>query len=194
MNKEKVVITGGQGDIARAIKTRLITSYDVLAPGHRELDVTNVDAITIFFASNKPDILINVAGFIEPQKIIDADFPLWERHIEVNLYGTVYCSVIGLRNGVHKIINIGSSAAYEGKAEWSAYCASKAAVMSFTESLIAEGHDAFCLNIGRTKTKMRFALYGEENPDTLLTPEEIALRVAEILQNKYSERIIRMKK
>lgn len=192
MSKEKVLITGGNGDISQAIKKLLITTYVVLTPSHEELDVTNTDKINDYFKFNKPGILINNAGFIEPQKIKATDFDLWEKHIKINLYGTVYCSVIGIRYGTHTIINIGSSAANEGKANWSAYCASKAGVLRFTESLIAEEYNAFCLNIGRTKTKMRFSLFGEEDPNTLLMPEEIALQVVKILSNKYSERIIRM--
>ena len=44
--KNKVLITGGNGDIAQAIKEQLENEgYDVYAPSRTEMDVTDWDSI-----------------------------------------------------------------------------------------------------------------------------------------------------
>ena len=63
MNK-KVLITGGNGGIAIAIKEELeLEGYEVYAPGRQELDVTNIISIEKAVSEFVPDILVN-AGHI----------------------------------------------------------------------------------------------------------------------------------
>lgn len=180
----KVVITGGEGDIAQAIKEMLKDEYVVLCPGKDELDVAFSGSIIAYMDINKPDILINNAGYIKPDRIIKSTETQWIRHIEVNLIGTYLCSKWAIKyNPDVIIINIGSTAATHGRADWSAYCASKAAVVNFTQSLHDEGIRAVCISPGRTKTKMRKALFPDEDPETLLKPEHIAEIVNGIIRN-----------
>jgi len=186
----KVLITGGNGDIAQATAKLLLSELPgdiiVYAPGKKILDVTFDYHADKEIGKFKPDVLINNAGFIEPERIDSGHhFAIdnWIKQIDVNLIGTYLCSRAAIRYGAKQIINIGSSAGEEGKAEWSAYCAAKAGVKRFTESLYAEGHNATYLCIGRTKTKMRAALFGEEDPNTLLAPEEVARTLLQIILN-----------
>ena len=188
----KVLITGGNGDIAQAIAQLLREKeHSVLTPSHEVLNVTNDFEVRTYMIRNKPDVIINNAGIINPQNIVIAgdsgtnmaDDICWEDQILVNLVGTYLCSKYGLISGAKQIINIGSSAGAKGKAGWSAYCAAKAGVERLTESLHAEGHYATCLRIGRTKTSMRRELFGEEDPDTLMHPMDVAVWVPEIMDN-----------
>ena len=180
--KEKIVITGGEGDISLAIKKKF-KSFNVLNPSHTELDVTNLFNVIEYFDDKKPNILINNAGYINPFNIIEGRGFDWIKHFEVNLIGTVYCSVYALKNGCKKIINIGSSASVEVKPGWAAYCASKRAIVSFTESLASEGYSAVCISPGRTKTKMRKKLYPDEGDEMLLSTKEFADAVYEIFKD-----------
>lgn len=62
MNK-KVLITGGNGGIAIAIKEELeLEGYEVYAPGRQELDVTDIISIEKAVSKFVPDILVNAAG------------------------------------------------------------------------------------------------------------------------------------
>jgi 3-oxoacyl-[acyl-carrier protein] reductase len=187
----KILITGGDGDIAQAIKKELENiGHTVYAPNHKEMDVTSGPSVALTIAEFEPDVIINNAGLIKTERI-DGDniyaISSWRDQIDVNLIGPYICARAGIQRGVTQIINIGSSAGAKGKAEWSAYCAAKAGVERLTESLHAEGHCATCLRIGRTATKMRSSLVsGEEDPDTLLTPSEIATIVTTIIEKPHT--------
>jgi len=180
--KPTLVITGGKGDIAQAIKKALQEEHRVLTPGKDELDVTDRINIKGYFKRNKPVLLINNAGYIKPEPIQQSSVDEWIQQVNVNLIGMYLCTREAIRNGCKMIVNIGSSAGSHGKPFWSAYCASKRAVVSFTESLDAEGITAVCISPGRTNTKMRHQLFPGEDPKGLMTPEEFAMAVRTILQ------------
>lgn len=189
--KQIVLITGGDGDIAQAIKDKLIPKYIVYTPSKGELDVTNEYNIITYFEMVRPDILINNAGYIKPQSIKDLN--VWDlyKQLDVNLMGAIICSREAINNGVKLIINIGSSAGIKGKASWSAYCVSKAGLIMFNECLNAEGINSMILNIGRTDTKMRSKLFPDEDKSTLLTPKEVADEVYKLI---YLSKILPNKK
>lgn len=179
---KKVLITGGNGDIAQAIKNKLSAFCDVYTPSKNELDVTDLDSIITYIRACQPDILINCAGYIEPSSIINTTWTNFMKHINTNLVGAFECAKHAL---IIKpqciIINIGSSAGLHGKKDWSAYCASKAALISLTESMHEEGFKAICISLSRTKTKMRYRLYGDEDEETLVLPSEVAILIEWIL-------------
>jgi len=194
--KQVVVITGGNGDIAKAIEKKLKLKYVVYTPSKEELDVTYEHNIMTYFEMVKPDILINAAGYIKPQSIKELD--AWDvyKQLDVNLMGAIFCSKYAILNGVKFILHIGSSAGIKGKAGWSAYCISKAGLIMFNECLNAEGINSMILSIGRTDTKMRSKLFPDEDKSTLLTPKEVAEEIYNILEyregyenNKFGKNI-----
>lgn len=81
------------------------------------------------------DVLVNNAGVIEPiAHLAEADPAAWGRLIDINVKGVFHgmreaARVMG-RGGV--IVNVSSGAATGALEGWSAYCASKAAVLSLT--------------------------------------------------------------
>ena len=94
---KKVLITGGSGDIAQAIRKQLEQEgYEVFAPSRKEMDVTDWDSIDAAMKQFVPDILINNAGYVVPRSIRNADLESTKRHIDINLSGTYYCTAIGL--------------------------------------------------------------------------------------------------
>ena len=186
MNK-KVLITGGNGGIAIAIKEELEKEeYVVKAPGRQELDVTDVNSIEKVVKDFVPDILINAAGYVVPQSVKDADVESTKKHIEINLLGTFYCTQIALKyNPQLDIINVGSAAAVTTHATWSEYCASKAGVVMATKCWAEDGLYSVVISPGRTKTKMRKALFPDENQDTLLEPADFAKIVMKAVRKDY---------
>ena len=186
MTNQKVVITGGNGGMAKAIAELLTKErYNVKNPGRDKLDITNFITVCKYMEIEQPDILINVAGFIKPNKIKDTKYWEWHEHINVNLTGAFYCIHYAIKYGCNTVINIGSTSAFEGREGWGAYCASKAGLMSLTESLAKEGVNSYGLHPSRTKTKMREKLFPDEDQKTLMPPERIAEFVLKILNKEF---------
>lgn len=183
----KVLITGGNGGIAQAIKGHLeADGYIVKAPGHKEMDVTDWDSIESYIKDFMPDILINNAGYVVPCSIRHMDLASTKRHIEVNLGGTFYCTGIALKHNPNlQIINIASAAAVETHATWSEYCATKAAVVMATKCWAEDGLYAVAISPGRTRTKMRKSLYPDEDQSTLLEPDDFAKVVMKAVRKEY---------
>lgn len=184
---KKVLITGGSGDIAQAIKEQLIIEgYDVYAPPRQELDVTDWKSIEKAISSYVPDVLINNAGYVVPKSIRNADLSETKRHIDVNLAGTFYCTEIALRyNADLSIVNVASAAAVEIHATWSEYCATKAAVVMATKCWADDGLYAVAISPARTKTKMRKSLYPEEDQSSLLDPNDFAKVIVKAVKKEY---------
>ena len=190
MNK-KVVITGGSGDIAHAIacEVKQQMGYEVFLPSRHELDVCNQDNINDYFNKIKPDILINNAGAIL-LKGIEYNIESHLNVLNVNLLGLFLCTSAVVRlNKNAKIINIGSSAGTKPHANWSSYCASKAAVIMATKCWADEGLDTICISPGRALTKMRKSMYPNENPNTLMMPVDFARVVVKAINNEYQRGI-----
>ncbi len=185
--KKKVLISGGQGDIAKSIKELLIQNdYDVKAPSRLEMDVTDWKQIEDVISQYRPDILINNAGYVVPGSIRNADPERARKHIEINLGGVFYCAEIGLKyNPDLCIINIASAAAVEVHGTWSEYCASKAAVVMATKCWAEDNIYAVAVSPGRTRTKMRKSLYPLEDQNTLLEPDDFAQIVLRAAEKKY---------
>lgn len=188
MPKLKVLITGGNGDIAQAIKKELLQTneYEVLTPGRDVLDVTNIASIEKTISSFKPDILINNAGYVVPKSIKESDILNSKKHIDINLGGVFYCTEMALKyNPSLQIVNIGSAAAVETHATWSEYCATKAAVVMATKCWAEDNLYAVVISPGRTKTKMRKSLFPDEDQETLLKTEDFAKVVMKAVRKEY---------
>ena len=179
-----IVITGGEGSMAKMM-TDYLFMYTVLNPNRFFLDVTDEAEVEKYMQAYGPDVLINCAGYIEPASIIKTSLKEWNKHFAVNITGAFLCSKYALLNGCKRIINIGSTSAFEGRANWGAYCASKVALISLTETLTAEGVEAYSLNPARTDTKMRARLFPDEDTKTLMTTGRLTSCVLDILDGKY---------
>lgn len=187
LDKKKVLITGGSGGIAQAIKTLLEEDgYNVLAPTRAEMDVTDWSSIESMMKYFVPDILINNAGYVVPKSVKEMDLESTKKHLDINIGGTFYCTGIALKyNPNLQIVNIGSAAAIESHATWSEYCASKAAVVMATKCWAEDGLYAVAISPGRTKTKMRKFLFPDEDQNTLLEPYDFAKVVMKGVRKEY---------
>lgn len=185
---KKVLITGGNGDIAKAILRRLraLGGYEIQTPGREALDVTNIEQTEAYISKWTPDILINNAGYVFPQSIADCDIKKEKQAIDVNLFGTFNCTAAVLKkNREAQIINIGSSAATKVHGTWSAYCAAKAAVVMATQCWADDGINCICISPGRTATKMRKGLFPAEDQSTLMRADDFAEVVVSAIEGKY---------
>ena len=91
------------------------------------------------------DILVNCAAIQKPiGEFVDNSLRLWERNLQVNLLGSVYCcrAVIPIlaKRGGGAIINFSGGGATSSRANFSAYAVAKTAIVRFTEVLAEELH------------------------------------------------------
>ena len=129
------------------------------------------------------NVLVNNAGAIHPRiAAIDLEIGTWRQVLNVNLTGAFLCARSVLphmyERGNGKIINISSIGGRKGAWGRAAYRASKAGLISLTETLAAEGKehgvDVNCICPGGTDTEMiRIATGGKVSEDWLQA-EEIA--------------------
>ncbi len=110
-------------------------------------DVTKFDTIKSvledFVRENgTPDYLINNAGFAQPGYIQDLTIDDYRRMMDLNYFGCVHTTktlvphFIKAKKG--HILNVSSMAGFLGLFGYSGYCASKFAVIGFSESLKRE--------------------------------------------------------
>ena len=88
-------------------------------------------------------VLVNNAGIATVSSVVDLDEGEWDRIFRVNLRATFLCCKAVARRMVARaepgrIINIASELGKRGQAYISHYCASKAGVITFTQSLAME--------------------------------------------------------
>ena len=147
-----------------------------------------------------PDILVNNAGIAESATLVQTDDELWQRHLNINLSGTFYCTRAALPSMVEKrwgrIINVASIAGKMGAAYISAYAASKHGVLGLTRSVahevatlgitvnaICPGYvDTEMVSRGIEKIKTRTGRSEEEALETLknMSPQHRLVTVEEV--------------
>ncbi|GGO25757.1 sorbitol dehydrogenase [Gemmobacter aquaticus] len=109
-----------------------------------QMDVTDQASIEAGFADavakmGKLDILINNAALFTAQPIAEISRADYDRIFSVNVAGTLFCMQAAARHMIArgeggKIINMASQAGRRGESLVAIYCASKAAVISLTQS------------------------------------------------------------
>ena len=109
-----------------------------------QMDVTQADSIEAGFAQaiekmGKLDILINNAALFSAAPIVEITRADYDRLFAVNVAGTLFCLQAAARHMIArgeggKIINMASQAGRRGEGLVGVYCATKAAVISLTQS------------------------------------------------------------
>lgn len=131
-------------------------------------------------AHGNVDILVNNAGYTKPVPLQQVDFADFERTIAVNLYApfTFVQELLHHGNKFELIVNIASTAGINGRSGWLTYSASKAAVINMSEVMREElaiyGTRVVCISPGRTATALRRVLAPDEDPSTIMQPQDVA--------------------
>jgi len=137
------------------------------------------------------DILINNAGVGDFGSFEDMPVETWEKVMKVNLFGVYYVAKATLpylkQNKEGDIVNVASTAGLKGGPNMSAYCASKAAVISLSQSLMAELRKFNIRVITLTPSTIAtdMSIEGkltDGNPEKVLQPEDFAEWVRDILK------------
>lgn len=140
------------------------------------------------------EILVNNAGAFMRSKVADTTLKEFDYYMRLNLRAPFFLSkqVIPamIERGWGRIINIGSSSAYEGFAETSVYCTSKHGLLGFSRAMCEElrkmGIRVHIISPSDTDTPLYRKFYSVKDPLTLILPEEIAETV--LFLTRYSGR------
>jgi NAD(P)-dependent dehydrogenase (short-subunit alcohol dehydrogenase family) len=148
---------------------------------------SEADVARLFEEAGAADIVVNNAGTIEVARLHEMTVEQWDRTFAVNVRGVyLTCkyalrSMLPRRSGV--IVNVASISGVVGPQKFpgfTAYCASKAALISLTESLAVElkehGIRVNCISPGSVDTKMWADV--SNNAPAAMTPREIAEAIA----------------
>lgn len=160
-------------------------------------DVAELSAIDRAFAMAESrfghiDLVVNNAGMIEPMHVVDMTLALWERTFAVNVRGMFLACRRALpsmlERGRGAIVNVASISGIPGPDKfpgYTAYCASKGAVISFTEALAVEvksrGVRVNSVSPGAVDTPM-WARASDGAPASM-SPEEVAETILFLLSD-----------
>lgn len=103
------------------------------------LDDGDLENCAKWIAGSRPDVLFNNAALFDMGSVLQADLDQYDRLFGVNVrafYAIMQSAARAMQeNGTHgSIINVASQAGHRGEALVAHYCATKAAVISYTQS------------------------------------------------------------
>ncbi|MEZ8819360.1 SDR family oxidoreductase [Vibrio sp. 10N.222.54.A1] len=181
---KSILITGGNGDIAKKLVRVLSEDYLVFSPLRSELDVSNSCSVEEYFNGKSFDIVINAAGTLYSSLVADSEPEQWINDINVNLIGTYLVSRLAVqRNRNCLVINLASTAAFNHYKDWTSYCASKAGVVTFSKGMALDGYNVIILCPGAIDTKLRGGLNIINN--NIMTLDEAVAPVLDAISGLY---------
>ena len=135
----------------RAMEPLETTQRNIEAAGGvavvKQTDVTSAESVAELFdvavsEFGGVDVLVNNAGVTSQVNLVDLDESEWDRIFDTNVRGMFLCSREAGRRfaqaGSGRAVNVASVFGLLGRPGFSAYCASKGAVVNFTRSVAAE--------------------------------------------------------
>lgn len=222
MAERVVILTGAARGIGRAIATELLEAgfFTVLCSKSHQgvdsleaeissfagkfmissIDISVEDEVRRFISSvaerkGRVDVLINNAGVVYTGPIEETDTEQWNEMMAVNARGPflmVKHSLPLMTAGSH-IVNIGSNASKKGFPGWAAYCASKFAVLGFTNALREEvrgrGIKVSAVLPGPTKTDIWDSLGEKWDKAKMMSPEITAKTVLSVINQPLEANI-----
>ena len=189
--KDKVlVIFGGSYGIGKDI-AKLAKDYNAkvytFSRSETNTDVANINDVkealeSVYKKEGKIDYVINSAAILIKKSLYNMDYTDILNSININYTGAVTIikeSIKYLKESNGSILNFTSSSYSRGRADYSIYSSSKAAIVNLTqamaEELECEGIRVNCINPERTLTPMRIKNFGKEDSNTLLSSKDVAL-------------------
>lgn len=143
------------------------------------------------------DYIVCTAGVLNKEPLAAMDYQTIQTAVQTNYMGTVNVALEAypyLKQTEGKLIFFTSSSYTRGRAFYSIYSSTKAAIVNFVQAVAQEwdgdGIKINCINPERTKTPMRQHNFGIEPDETLLMPERVAEATLQTLASDCTGQVI----
>lgn len=207
--KEKVlVVFGGSygigAEIARIAEkhgakvycfSRSLNGVDISSAGQVRNSLEKVAA-----EAGRIDFVVNTAAILQKEPLNSMDYQAVRKMVEVNYLGMVNVAMESfpyLERSRGQLLFYTSSSYTRGRAFYSIYSSTKAAVVNFVQAIAQEWESAGvrvnCINPERTKTPMRIKNFGMEDDATLLKAEEVAGESIKTLLSDFTGQVVDVK-
>lgn len=167
-------------------------------------DVTKPEQCAALIASSgEIDVLVNNAGFAIFDAVAEARLEDLQSMMETNYFGTVHCTQAVLpsmlQRGSGTIVNVSSITGIMGFARMSGYCATKFAVIGFTEALrdevMSRGVRVALVCPGTTDTEFfrkaeRGKMPGASRLMLAVSPDRVARLICDAAEDGRYRRIV----
>ncbi len=205
LDKKVAVIFGGSEGIGSALGDELSNSGVTVHSFSRSTtntDIAQFEAVSaallsVYEQTSQIDFVINTAGVLNVGKISEQSLADIENTISVNYVGAVNVARAAyeyLRETQGHLMLFTSSSHTRGRSDYSIYSSTKAAVVNLGQALADEWSiERICVNVvnpERTSTPMRTKAFGDEDPTTLLTANDVASSCVDALTTKTTGNII----
>lgn len=183
-----IVVFGGSSGIgADIVKTskKLGAHIYSFSRSSEQVDVTDVSAVQkalkeVHEKEGRIDAVINTAGVLEKEPFSSMEYDKIIRSIQINYFGAIIVAKEAypyLKESKGSLLLYTSSSYTRGRAFYSLYSSSKAAIVNLVQALSEEWGDHVhinCINPERTNTPMRTKNFGIEPEGSLLKSETVA--------------------
>ncbi|WP_328913537.1 MULTISPECIES: bifunctional cytidylyltransferase/SDR family oxidoreductase [unclassified Streptomyces] len=156
------------------------------------------DALSRAYAeTGRVDFVVNTAGVLRIGRLAETDNATIEEALRVN-----YLAPVQIARASHKylaetdgqLLLYTSSSYTRGRADYSLYSSTKAAMVNLTQALADEwasdGIRVNCVNPERTATPMRTKAFGQEPAGSLLSSEAVARTSLDVLLSTLTGHVI----
>ncbi|MFJ4841678.1 SDR family NAD(P)-dependent oxidoreductase [Streptomyces sp. NPDC088746] len=200
-----MLVFGGSYGIGSDI-ARLAESYGArvhaLGRSTTGTHVENPDHVDEAFAkayaeTGRIDFVVNTAGVLRIGRLDQADDSTVREALAVNYLAPVNIARTSykyLAETGGQLLLFTSSSYTRGRAEYSLYSSTKAAMVNLTQALSDEwaedGIRVNCVNPERTATPMRTKAFGQEPSGSLLSSEEVARSSLDVLLSEMTGHVI----
>ncbi len=203
---KRVLVFGGNAGIGKAMHQVLQESGATVCIASRSSGCDVGEFAQVQAALDKAqdamggiDYVVNTVGQLAKQDLAAQAIEDIAQLIRVNLLGAIHiakASHAALASSGGMLLNFSSSSYTRGRAHYTPYSASKAAIVNLTQGLAEEwaasGVRVNCLVPGRTDTAMRRSNFTGEAADTLLNPFEVALTACKLLASNMTGMVVRV--
>lgn len=199
------VVFGGSEGIGSALAdslTELGVEVRSFSRNTTDTDVADLSKVTAALEStyaelSRIDFVVNTAGILNIGKIAEQPLAEIDSTIAIN-----YVGAVNVARASHKFLSethghlllFTSSSHTRGRADYSIYSSTKAAVVNLGQALADEwASDNISVNVvnpERTSTPMRTKAFGEEDPNSLLTANDVAQSCIDVLTTKTTGHVI----
>lgn len=155
----------------------------------------------VFLQTHRIDYIINTAGVLNKEPLMSSDYQTIYNAVSTNYMGTINVAMEAyayLKESKGKLVFFTSSSYTRGRAFYSIYSSTKAAIVNFVQAIAQEwepfGIAVNCINPERTKTPMRVKNFGTEPENTLLSAEKVAIATIQSLVSEFTGQVIDVKR